>query len=109
MDGRSRTPVGPTKVIEAFFSIYARTPWAEPESEGGRIAAGLPNIREANGIFLKWLGAHSLPSDALPLLVHELSGTVKVPRVPTRTETGHAHPVSLSGVGNLEKLMGKTS
>jgi DNA polymerase-3 subunit gamma/tau len=99
----------PTKVIETLFSVYARTLWSESESEEGGIAARLSNIREVNGIFLRWLGAHSLPSDALPLIVHELLDTVKIPRAPVKEEMSHMHSASSPGVGNLEKLMEKAS
>ena len=69
----------PLKVVETLFSLYARSPWSQ-EPDLSKVAARLPNIRETSGIFLKWLAAQSLPSDALPLLAYELLSIAKAPR-----------------------------
>lgn len=68
-----------SKVVEVLFSIYARTPWAEPGSAYAAIAAKLPNAKEVDDTFLRWMSGQHLPSDALPLLVYELVNTVDVP------------------------------
>ena len=68
-----------SKVIEVLFSIYARTPWAEPGSLYSQIAHRLPNVGEVDSIFIKWLNNTNLPSDTLPLVVYELINTLDVP------------------------------
>ena len=74
----------PTKVIETLFSVYARTPWADPDTEYARIASSFPSIRNTADVFLRWMGAQSLPADALPLFLHELMETAKFPKQQAR-------------------------
>ena len=77
-----------SKVLETMFSIYARTPWAEPGTIYASIAARLPNAREVDDIFIRWSSAGYLPSDALALLVYELLNTVDVPTNATSAAKG---------------------
>jgi DNA polymerase-3 subunit gamma/tau len=77
----------PLKVVERLLSVYSRSPWAEAGSELSVVFSGLPNIRETDATFLRWLGAQSLPSDALPLLVYELVGIARVRRPPLPAKT----------------------
>jgi DNA polymerase III gamma/tau subunit len=73
-----------SKVIEVLFSIYARTPWAEPGSLHAQIAARLPNVAAVDAIFIKWLSNTNLPTDALPLVVYELLNTIDAPVATSR-------------------------
>jgi DNA polymerase III subunit gamma/tau len=61
-----------SKVIEVLFSIYARTPWAEPGTIYFQIATRLPNVAAVDAVFIKWLSNTNLPADALPLVVYEI-------------------------------------
>ena len=65
-----------SRVIETMFSIYARTPWAEPGSVHAQIFNRLSNASEIGSIFIKWLSNTNLPSDALPLVVYEIMETM---------------------------------
>jgi DNA polymerase III subunit gamma/tau len=76
------------KVLEMMFSVYARTPWAEPGTIYASIAARLPNAHEVDDIFIRWSSAGYLPSDALTLLVYELLNTVDVPTSRTPAAKG---------------------
>lgn len=77
-----------SKVIEVLFSIYARTPWAEPGSLYAQIGGRLPNVSEVDSIFIKWLSNTNLPADALPLVVYELINTLDVPANTTSRAKG---------------------
>jgi DNA polymerase III delta prime subunit len=77
-----------SKVIEVLFSIYARTPWAEPGSLYAQIAGRLPNASEVDSIFIKWLSNTNLPADALPLVIYELMNTLDVPANATSRAKG---------------------
>ena len=96
----------PVRVIEKLFSIYARSPWSEAGSELSRIAVALPNIREASGIFIKWLGASHLPADALPLFIHELMGIAKISR-PTAHKAEAAKPLPKNVASTKAILQGE--
>lgn len=77
-----------SKVIEVMFSIYARTPWADPGSLYAQIGGRLPNVSEVDSIFIKWLSNTNLPADALPLVVYELINTLDVPANATSRAKG---------------------
>jgi len=89
------------KVIEVMFSIYARTPWAEPGSLYAQIASRLPNIAEVDSIFIKWLSNTNLPADALPLVVYELMNTLDVPANATSRAKGGSGISSAPPMGGI--------
>jgi DNA polymerase-3 subunit gamma/tau len=68
-----------SKVIEVLFSIYARTPWAEPGTVHHKISLRLPNVAAVDAVFIKWLSNTNLPADALPLVVYELLNSSAAP------------------------------
>lgn len=88
------------KVVEIMFSIYARTPWAEPGSLYYQIASRLPNLGEVDSIFIKWLSNTNLPADVLPLVVYELMNTLDMPVNATPRSKGG------SGVSSTPPLAG---
>jgi DNA polymerase-3 subunit gamma/tau len=100
-----------SKVIEVLFSIYARTPWAEPGTIYMQIASRLPNVAEVDTIFIKWLSNTNLPSDALPLVVYELMNTLDVPvtgKTKSRSGVSTAATVpkgSIIPADDIEKFM----
>jgi DNA polymerase III gamma/tau subunit len=89
------------KVIEVMFSIYARTPWAEPGSLYAVIASRLPNLSEVDAIFIKWLSNNNLPADALPLVVYELINTLDVPVNSTSRAKGGSGVSSAPPMGGI--------
>jgi DNA polymerase III subunit gamma/tau len=90
-----------SKVIEVLFSIYARTPWAEPGTVYAQIASRLPNTAEVSSIFIKWLSNTNLPSDALPLVVYELFNTLDVPVNATSRAKGGSGVSSAPPMGGI--------
>ena len=88
-----------SKVIEVMFSIYARTPWAEPGTIHYQIASRLPNSGEVDAIFIKWLSNTNLPADVLPLVVYELINTLDVPmNSGSRAKSGVSFTPPMAGV-----------
>jgi DNA polymerase III gamma/tau subunit len=66
----------PARVIETMFALYARSVFAEGDSQLGLIAAKLADAGEVSAIFLKWSSTPYLSADTIPLLIYELIGTV---------------------------------
>jgi len=60
--------IGPVKVIETLFSLFAKDVF-----NGARIARGFAPLGEMTRFFLKWSRPPHLPSDIIPLFILELS------------------------------------
>jgi len=86
-----------SRVIEVLFSIYARTPWAEPGTPYYNIALRLPNVAAIDSIFVKWLSNTNLPADALPLVVYELLNTSET------STSASSRPVKKDGSSLIEQ------
>ena len=77
------------KAIEEVFSAYARAVFGEEgtsEEDQRRhtaVRVCLPNHTALTSVLLKWSAAERIPTDALPLFLHELSQHVVVPESTT--------------------------
>lgn len=86
-----------SKVIETMFSIYARTPWADPGTIHFYISNRLPNVAEIGAIFIKWLSNTNLPADALPLVIYEILNS-STPSTSTSSRSKNSGGASMVGV-----------
>ncbi len=91
-------------VIELMFSIYARTPWAEPGTIYAQLAGYLPNVTEIDSIFIRWLSNPNLPADVLPLIIYEIMNTLGVSSRVTSSSQKEYKPLSAGSIIPAEDI-----
>jgi DNA polymerase III subunit gamma/tau len=92
----------PAKIIEAMFSVYAKAVFTTDDQALNDIIDQFGDVPKMTAFFTKWHVADRLPSDILPLFLHELF-CIRDPRIgivskPFAPEKKDLSPKELAGL-----------